>query len=119
MAPAIVAVDGNLVEFEDGSRAQFDAIVCATGYALDLPYLAPGIRQALGAGDTYLDLYQRTLHPDLPGLGFLGQYVLQGPYVPVLELQAGWLAGGWSGGRVGWTRPRPNGCEPESRSTGR
>ena len=97
VAPAIVAVDGDVVEFEDGSRAAFDVIVCATGYALDLPYLAPGIRATLGADDTYLDLYQRTLHPDLPGLGFLGQYVLQGPYLPVLELQARWLAALWSG----------------------
>lgn len=97
VAPAIVSVDGEVVEFEDGSRAVFDVIICATGYSLDLPYLAPAIREALRADDTYLDLHQRTFHPDLPGLAFVGQYVLQGPYFPVLELQARWLAGAWSG----------------------
>jgi cation diffusion facilitator CzcD-associated flavoprotein CzcO len=95
--PGIAEVDGDVVVFEDGSREQVDAIVCATGYALDLPYLSQEIRTALAADDTYLDLYQRTLHPDLPGLGFVGQYVLQGPYFPVLELQARWLAALWSG----------------------
>jgi hypothetical protein len=44
-----------------------------------------------------LVLSHRTLHPDLPGLGVLGQYLAQGPYFPLLELQARWLVGVWSG----------------------
>jgi dimethylaniline monooxygenase (N-oxide forming) len=95
--PGVRAIAGETVEFEDGSQAAFDAIVCATGYDLELPYLDPEIRELLGADGTYLDLYQRTFHPDLPGLGFLGQFVLHGPYFPVLELQARWIAGAWSG----------------------
>lgn len=35
----------------------------------------------------------QTLHPDLPGLAFVGQYDLIGPYFPLLELQARFLAG--------------------------
>ena len=69
-----------------------DAVVCATGYRLDLPYLDPALRDLLVAGDE-LDLYQRTLHPDLPGLGVVGQFLLQGPYWPLLELQARWIVG--------------------------
>jgi dimethylaniline monooxygenase (N-oxide forming) len=38
-----------------------------------------------------LRLATRTLHPDLPGLAFLGQFALQGPYLPLLELQARWI----------------------------
>jgi Flavin-binding monooxygenase-like len=38
-------------------------------------------------------------HPDLPGLAFIGQYTLIGPYAPCIELQARWIAMVWSGVR--------------------
>ena len=44
-----------------------------------------------------LRLHNRTFHPDLPGLGVIGQFALQGPYLPLLELQARWITGTWSG----------------------
>ena len=44
-----------------------------------------------------LRLHHRTLHPDLPGFGVVGQFALQGPYFPLLELQARWIVGVWSG----------------------
>jgi len=44
-----------------------------------------------------LALYQRTFHPDLPGLGVIGQFLAQGPYFPLLELQARWIVAVWSG----------------------
>jgi dimethylaniline monooxygenase (N-oxide forming) len=37
------------------------------------------------------------LHPDLPGLGVIGQFLAQGPYFPLLELQARWIVGTWTG----------------------
>ena len=40
-----------------------DTIVCATGYDLDLPYLADDVHDVLGSEP---ELYQRTFHPDLP-----------------------------------------------------
>jgi dimethylaniline monooxygenase (N-oxide forming) len=92
--PPIAAVDGQTVTFTDGSRESVDAIVCATGYRVDLPYLAAEVRAVLGDD---LRLYLRTLHPDLPGLGFVGQFALQGPYFPLLELQARLIVGTWSG----------------------
>ena len=92
--PAIAAIDGRTVAFADGSGGSFDAIVCATGYDLDVPYLDAEVRRVLGPE---LVLAHRTLHPDLPGLGVLGQYLAQGPYFPLLELQARWLVGVWSG----------------------
>ena len=69
-------------------------IVCATGYQLDIPYLSDDVWSVLGPD---LRLHRRTLHPDLPGLGFVGQFALQGPYLPLLELQARWIVGVWSG----------------------
>ncbi len=46
------------------------------------------------------------MHPDLPGLGVVGQFALQGPYFPLLELQARWIVNSWSG----------SGPEPDARA---
>ena len=92
--PAIESVRGSEVTFVDGTSAHVDAIVCATGYRLDLPYLSDELWSVLGA-DLRLD--RRTLHPDLPGFGVIGQFAAQGPYFSLLELQARWIIGVWSG----------------------
>jgi cation diffusion facilitator CzcD-associated flavoprotein CzcO len=92
--PAIAAIDDRTVTFSDGSSETVDAIVCATGYDIDIPYLHEDIWAVLGAD---LALYQRTLHPDLPGFGVIGQFLAQGPYFPLLELQARWIVGTWTG----------------------
>lgn len=63
--PDIKRYDGRVVEFADGTRAEFDLIVAATGYHLSLPMLAPGvvewrdgIPQLIGlASPTYKNLY--------------------------------------------------------------
>jgi dimethylaniline monooxygenase (N-oxide forming) len=86
--PAIAAIDGRDVTFTDGSREHVDAILCATGYEPDIPYLDERLWRAL---------YQRTLHPDHPRLGFVGQFFAQGPYFPLLELQARWVIAIWAG----------------------
>ena len=80
--------------FTDGTVEPVDAIVCATGYRLDIPYLSPDIWSVLGPD---LRLHHRTMHPDLPYFGVVGQFALQGPYFPLLELQARWIVGAWSG----------------------
>src|SRR4051794_35275563 len=87
--PAIASIEGRTVTFTDGSVETVDAIICATGYDVDIPYL-----NELGAD---LALYQRTFSPNLPGLGVIGQFLAQGPYFPLLELQARWIAAVWSG----------------------
>ncbi len=92
--PTISRIDGRTVTFADGSSAVVEAIICATGYDLDVPYLRASVPDILGVD---LPLYQRTFHPDLPGLAVIGQFLLQGPYFPLLELQARWIAAVWSG----------------------
>jgi len=92
--PAIAAINGRCVTFLDGTTVTVDAIVSATGYDIDVPYLDEPLRRVLGPE---LSLYRRTLHPDLPGLGVVGQFPLQGPYFPILELQARWVVAVWSG----------------------
>src|SRR3954447_1953557 len=92
--PGIASIDGRTVTFTDGSSAKVEVIICATGYDVDLPYLREMPDDLLGAD---LALYQRTFHPDLPGLAVIGQFLAQGPYFPLLELQARWIAAVWSG----------------------
>ena len=92
--PEIDKVSGTRVWFTDGESEDVDVIVCATGYQLDIPYLDAEVWSVLGPD---LRLYRRTMHPDLPGLGFVGQFALQGPYFPLLELQARLITGVWSG----------------------
>ena len=83
--------------FDDGTSERIDVAVFATGYELHLPFLAGDIQRNLAADGTHIDLYCHTFHPDLPNLGFIGLYVQVGPYFPVLELQARWIAMVWSG----------------------
>ena len=80
--------------FVDGSIETVDAIVCATGYDVDIPYLGDDVWAVIGRD---LALYQRTLHPDLPGFGFTGQFLAQGPFFPLIELQARWIVALWAG----------------------
>ena len=91
---AIAAIEGHSVTFTDGSAETVDAIVCATGYELDVPYLDASV-WALAGPD--LRLYRRVLHPDMPGFGAVGMFPAQGPVLPLLELQARWLVALWAG----------------------
>jgi dimethylaniline monooxygenase (N-oxide forming) len=95
--PAVESIDGSTVRFADGSAAEVDAVICATGYDLDVSFLSEDVRRIVQADDTHLDLYLRTFHPGLPGLAFVGQFLLIGPQFPTVELQARWVAGAWSG----------------------
>jgi len=92
--PAIAAIDGRDVRFDDGTSAGFDVLISATGYDLDVPCLGAGVRDVLGPG---LRLHHRTLHPDLEGFAMVGQFFALGPYFPLLELQARWAVAVFTG----------------------
>jgi hypothetical protein len=101
--PWLEAVDGQTVHFADRSSEAFDAVILGTGFKLTLPFVSETIAASLGLDGYHVDLHDHTLHPDLDGLGFIGLYPLVGPYFPVLELQARWLAYLWAG-----LRPMPS-----------
>jgi hypothetical protein len=101
--PWVREVQGQSVRFTDDREERFDAIIFATGYGISLPFLDPGLHRTLGLDVGRLDLHNFTFHPELPGLAFLGLFELMGPYFPVLELQARWIAYALSG-----TRPMPS-----------
>jgi dimethylaniline monooxygenase (N-oxide forming) len=104
--PWIAAIRDNVVRFVDGREEPYDAIISGTGYALHLPFLAGSVSEALGLPQGRLDLHAFTFHPDLPGFAVAGLYHQVGPYFPVLELQARWIAYVWSG-----ARPTPSRAE--------
>lgn len=94
--PWLAGIDGRTVHFTDGTRTEVDAIVCGTGYQLDLPMLDDQARTALHqcrAGD----LHDATFHPALDGLALVGMIDVTGPHFPLLELQARRVAYAWSG----------------------
>ena len=95
--PWIESINGKTVRFTDGSSEDFDAIIFGTGYHLHLPFLSEDIRKTLDLDEKHLDLHMFTFHPELPGLAFVGMYEMIGPYYPVLELQARWVAYTMSG----------------------
>jgi dimethylaniline monooxygenase (N-oxide forming) len=95
--PWTSTVDRRCVTFTDGTKEDFDAIIFATGYDLSLPFLSEAIRRTLDLDGERMDLFNFTFHPELPGLTFLGMHDQAGPYFPVLELQARWIAYVWSG----------------------
>lgn len=95
--PGIQSIEGQNVRFEDDSKEVADAIVLGTGYRLSVDFLSHELQQTLKLPGRGLSLYKHTFHPNVPNLAFLGLYDLLGPYFPVAELQARWIAYTWSG----------------------
>ncbi|WP_439574103.1 flavin-containing monooxygenase [Phreatobacter sp.] len=90
----VARLDGEDVTFADGSRRRFDAIIHATGYRTSFPFLDPALFRADRAP---VRLYRRLQPPALPDLFFPGLVQPIGPTIPLVELQAKWIAGVISG----------------------
>ncbi len=83
----IKQIEGKTIRFDDGSSEEFDAVIAATGYTVEFPFLDPAL---LGNNDTVLPLYKRVVPPNLPGLYFVGYFNLDWASNPVYEQQAIW-----------------------------
>lgn len=94
--PNIETLDGDTVAFADGRRETFDAIIYATGYKTSFPFLAPEIFSVPENGGR-VDLYRRITPPTQPGLFFAGLVQPIGPTIPLVEIQARWIAAVLSG----------------------
>jgi hypothetical protein len=87
--PTISRLAGENVIFNDGSETSADAIIFATGYHINFPFLP----ERLGRGDGWqFPLYRRILSPHAAGLAFIG--ILEpGPgLLEIVERQGAWLA---------------------------
>lgn len=87
--PNVRELQGTQVTFDDGSTAPVDAIIYATGYRTRFPFIAPALFEVK---DGPVSLYRRMLPPGLPGLYFVGLVQPIGPTIPLVEIQARWLA---------------------------
>ena len=89
MKPNVQALQGDRVAFDDGSVEPVDAIILATGYRTSFAFLDPAL---FAVGEDVPALYRRMAPPHLPGLYFLGLVQPVGPTIPLVEVQARWLA---------------------------
>ncbi len=88
--PGIQSIAAHEVRFVDGTAEVFDSIIAATGYTTKFPYL-PTEHWPLNG--TRLDLYNRVVHPALPGLFFIGFFdVSGGSNIRMMDDQAEYIA---------------------------
>jgi len=84
----ISAVEGKTIRFVDSTAEEFDALIAATGYAIDLDFIPESV---LRVTDNQLDLYMRIVPPDSPGLYFMGFFNTDTALNMVFEHQARWV----------------------------
>ena len=87
--PNIERLEGDSVVFTDGTREKIDLIVYCTGYKITFPFLAP---EVFSAENNKVDLYQRVVPPNSPGLYFIGLIQPLGAIMPLAEIQCDWVA---------------------------
>ena len=79
------------VTLKDGRQLDLDLVILATGWRNDDSFFSEGLRQRLGFEDDGLYLYRHILHPETPGLAFIGR-VATPSCILTASLQARWLA---------------------------
>jgi dimethylaniline monooxygenase (N-oxide forming) len=84
----VTAVSGRNITFADGSTEEFDTLIAATGFVLDLEFIKPEI---VAIRDNSLDLYMRIIPPDWRGLYFLGFFNSDSALNWIVEGQIRWL----------------------------
>src|SRR5262245_49425004 len=84
----ITAVEGKTIRFVDGTAEDFDILIAATGYAIDLDFIPEDVLKVV---DNRLELYMRIVPPDWPGLYFLGFFNTDTALNMVFEHQARWV----------------------------
>lgn len=87
--PNIARLEGDSVIFEDGTKEKVDVVVYCTGYRINFPFLA---QTEFNAEDNKVDLYQRVVSPEQPGLYFIGLIQALGAIMPLAEVQCDWVA---------------------------
>jgi dimethylaniline monooxygenase (N-oxide forming) len=85
----IAAVNGRNIKFDDDTELEFDTLIAATGYTVDLPFIAPSI---VPVSNNRIDLFKRIIPPGWPGLYFIGMFNTTTALNQVFEWQAQWIA---------------------------
>ena len=85
----IVKIEGRRIFFNDGSDDEFDVLIAATGYLIDLPYVPQSV---VPLERNRLDLYKRIVPPGWPGLYFIGFFNTDTALNMVFEHQSKWIS---------------------------
>ena len=86
--PGISKVEGQTIHFDDGTAEDFDTLIAATGYEIDLDFVPENV---LKVQNNELDLYMRMVPPSWPGLFFMGFFNTDTALNMVFEHQARWV----------------------------
>ncbi|MEA2250368.1 MAG: hypothetical protein QOG70_610 [Solirubrobacteraceae bacterium] len=87
--PNIRRLDGDHVEFEDGTREHVDVVVYCTGYKISFPFFDDAF---VSAPDNHIELFRRVFHPDHDDLFFVALLQPLGATMPLAEAQGQWIA---------------------------
>ena len=87
--PNIRRLEGEEVEFEDGSRVHADVVIYCTGYKITFPFFDEDF---ISAPDNRIDLFRRVFKPEIPNLFFIGLLQPLGAVMPLSEAQGRWVA---------------------------
>ena len=110
--PVITRVDGERVEFSDGSSVEADVIVWCTGYRVTFPFFDTTF---IAARDNDLPLFFRVFHPQHTQLAFIGLLQPLGAIMPLAEAQGKWVAKYLGGGYALPDAPEMNHAIEEDR----
>ncbi|MER2512173.1 MAG: NAD(P)-binding domain-containing protein [Nitrosomonas ureae] len=83
---AIQGISGQTVHFTDGSSAEYDVIIAATGYKISFPFFDRDFIHWEDASN--IPLFLRIFHPDHPSLFFIGLIQPQGCIWTLAEAQS-------------------------------
>ena len=87
--PNIARLDGDEVEFADGSRERVDVVVYCTGYRISFPFFDP---ELISAPDNRIELFGRVMHPEIDNVYFVALVQPIGATMPIAEAQGQWIA---------------------------
>ena len=89
VVPNVDRFEGAKVFFTDGRAVEVDTVIYCTGYKVTFPFLD---ERVVPDHDNHVDLYRRVVHPDHPGLYFVGLIQPLGAIMPLAEAQSEWVA---------------------------
>lgn len=100
--PRISKIEGDTVYFSDGTKMEADALVHATGYNFDLPFLDCEAAGICCKTEPYarISLYKHIFPTSVDNLAFVGFVSInnmEGSLHRIIETQSRWVAGVFKG----------------------
>ena len=86
VSPGITKFEGKQVHFVDGTSAEYDSVIFATGYQISFPFFEKACLDFTNA--TQIPLYRKMMHPDYETLYFIGLCQPQGCIWPLADYQS-------------------------------